>query len=67
MANQKRPRKRPSYEITPKVDLDFTIDSQKIEEIRKCLEKGKLTITLNKVDLTTIAEAGRAGDGYLYD
>jgi anti-sigma28 factor (negative regulator of flagellin synthesis) len=56
--------KTPSLTIDHKMDLHFELDSEKVAQIKKCLEKGKLTISVNKVDLTSI---GRSGNGYLYD
>ncbi|KGS16666.1 hypothetical protein X961_5906 [Burkholderia pseudomallei MSHR5613] len=43
--------------------LDMPVDAKKIKAIQKCLENGKLTITMSKVDLA----GGRMGEGYLYD
>ncbi|OMQ56372.1 hypothetical protein AQ708_26395 [Burkholderia pseudomallei] len=47
----------------PKMTLDMPVDAKKIKAIQKCLENGKLTITMSKVDLA----GGRMGEGYLYD
>jgi hypothetical protein len=47
----------------PKLQLDMPLDARKIKAIQRCIEKGTLRITVNKVDLAT----GRLGDGWLYD
>jgi len=47
----------------PKLQLDFPLDDQKVKQIQKCIAKGKLTVTVNSVDLA----AGRLGDAWLYD
>jgi anti-sigma28 factor (negative regulator of flagellin synthesis) len=46
-----------------KLKLDFPLDTKKVEAIRKCLAKGRLTITTTKVNLAT----GRLGSAWLYD
>jgi hypothetical protein len=62
------PEKQASFQITPKIELDFVLDNERVAAIKQCLEKGKLTITLNKADLTTIVEGTvRSLDGYIYD
>ena len=47
----------------PKLRLDMPLDAKKIKAIQRCIEKGRLTITVSKVDLA----AGRLGDSWLYD
>jgi hypothetical protein len=47
----------------PKLHLSMPLDASKIEAIRKCLEKGNLSITISEVDLAS----GRIGDSWLYD
>jgi anti-sigma28 factor (negative regulator of flagellin synthesis) len=47
----------------PKLKLDFPLDDKKVEEIKRCIAKGKLAITISRVDLV----AGRLGDPYKYD
>lgn len=59
-----RKGKSPGLTIDHRVDLHFELDSEKVASIKRCLEKGKLTISVNKVDLTTL---GRSGNGYEYD
>jgi anti-sigma28 factor (negative regulator of flagellin synthesis) len=56
--------KRPTIEIAHKTEMSFELDSEKIAAIKRCLEKGKLTITMTKVDVTTNV---RADEPYLYD
>jgi anti-sigma28 factor (negative regulator of flagellin synthesis) len=55
---------QPSYEITHSTELKFHLDDKKIEQIKKCLEKGTLSITVSKIDLL---QGGRAVDPYVYD
>lgn len=59
-----RKGKTPSLVVDHRVDLHFEVDSAKVAAIKRCLDKGKLTITVNRVDLSAI---GRAGNGYEYD
>lgn len=47
----------------PKLTINMPLDAKKVRAIQKCIEKGELKITVNKVDLVT----GRLGDGWLYD
>jgi len=47
----------------PKLTLNMPLDTKKIKAIQKCLEKGKLTITVSKVDLA----AGKVGESWIYD
>lgn len=49
--------------VTASVDLDLQFDENRLKEILACLAKGRLKITVSKVDLA----AGRLGNGYLYD
>jgi hypothetical protein len=44
-------------------EIDLPVDAQKVREIQACLAKGRLKITVTKVDLAS----GRLGNGYLYD
>lgn len=56
---------------TPKLSLDnektltmeFPVDSDQIQAIRKCLEGGSLKVVVHEVDLAH----GRGRDGWLYD
>jgi hypothetical protein len=67
MARKAKGRKAKAASIEvgsiPKLKLDMPLDDRKIAAIKRCLAKGKLTITVSKVDLAT----GRLGDPYLYD
>jgi hypothetical protein len=59
-------RKAPSVKLEgtiPKLHLEMPLDEQKVQDIRKCLEKGHLSITVSKVDLAN----GRIGEAWLYD
>ena len=47
----------------PKLQINMPLDEKKIAAIQRCLSKGRLTITISRVDLLS----GRAGDPYLYD
>lgn len=51
-------------EIAHKVEMTFHLDKEKIEQIHKCLQNGKLTLTVHKANLL---ESGRFSSGYLYD
>ena len=58
--------KPPSVQVQgplPKLTLNMPLDAKKVKAIQRCLDKGQLTITVNKVDLST----GKIGDGWLYD
>ena len=46
-----------------KLSLNLPIDEARAAEIQRCMKKGTLKITFDKVDLTT----GRLGEGWLYD
>lgn len=63
----KAPRKKAaSVQVTgpiPKLTLSMPLDAKKVAAIQKCIGKGTLTITVNKVDLAT----GKLGAGWLYD
>jgi anti-sigma28 factor (negative regulator of flagellin synthesis) len=47
----------------PKIHLSMPLDDKKIKAIQKCIEKGTLEVTINRVDLA----AGDVGDSWLYD
>lgn len=49
--------------VSASIDLDMQFDESRLKEILACLAKGRLKITVSKVDLA----AGRLGNGYLYD
>jgi hypothetical protein len=47
----------------PKLRMDFPLDEKKIAQIQRCLAKGKLSISVSRVDLAS----KRLGDPWLYD
>lgn len=47
----------------PKLTIDMPLDEKKIAAIKRCLAKGRLKITVSRVDLAT----GRLADPWLYD
>ena len=49
----------------PAHGAQFDLDDEKIEAIKSCLEKGRLSIHFSNVDLSQTV--GRLGDPYLYD
>jgi hypothetical protein len=54
----------PEIGVTHRTDLSFTLDEEKIQAIRACLEKGELRITVIGANLTT---SGRFQAAYIYD
>lgn len=52
-------------QISRHTELEFDLDDEKIEAIKSCLEKGRLSIHFSNVDLSQ--SVGRLGDPYLYD
>lgn len=46
-----------------KLRINFQLDDKKIADIKRCIAKGTLSVTLTRVDLA----AGRVGDPWLYD
>jgi hypothetical protein len=61
MAKARKPSKRAAA-APGGMKLSLKLDPQKIEQIQRCLKKGRLTITVSKV-----SALGRAENGYLYD
>jgi hypothetical protein len=59
----KSTRSSRSAAASPALKLSFKLDAKKIAQIQQCLKKGRLTITLSKVD----PSKGRPTNGYLYD
>jgi anti-sigma28 factor (negative regulator of flagellin synthesis) len=55
--------KRGTVKASSGVEIDLPVDEQKVKEIQACLAKGRLKISVTKVDLAS----GRLGNGYLYD
>jgi anti-sigma28 factor (negative regulator of flagellin synthesis) len=45
------------------VRLAFPVDAEKAEAIKRCINKGTLTVTMSKADLSR----ARLGDPYKYD
>lgn len=50
-------------QVGSKIRLDFPLSASKVAAIQRCLAKGTLRVTINKVDLA----AGRLRDPWLYD
>ena len=59
----KKEKKVSSRAVATGLKLDFKLDKNKVEAIQNCLKKGKLTITVSKID----ALSGRNANSYLYD
>lgn len=60
------PKKKPSIAISgavPKISITMPLDAAKAKAVQRCIEKGELKITVNKVDLA----AGKIGEAWLYD
>ncbi len=51
-------------EVSRSTRLHFEVDDERIEAIKACLDKGRLSITISDVDLTT---GGRFENSYIYD
>jgi anti-sigma28 factor (negative regulator of flagellin synthesis) len=49
--------------VGDKLSLSFPLTAAKIAAIQRCVAKGTLRVTVNKVDLGR----GRIGDAWLYD
>ena len=49
--------------VIPKMTVSMELDDRKIKAIQRCIEKGNLTVTFNKIDLA----GGKLGDPWLYD
>jgi hypothetical protein len=63
---KKSTKTSPTIKVTgniPKLKLDMPLDAKKIKAIQACIAKGRLTITVSKVDLA----AGKLGEAWLYD
>jgi hypothetical protein len=65
MAKKTRRAAKPSVRVAgaSKLMMDMPLDATKIKALQRCIDKGSLKITINKVDLST----GKLGDGWLYD
>ena len=63
---KKPTKKKPSISTQgtiAKLKLDMPLDAKKIAAIQRCIKKGTLSITVNKVDLA----AGRIASAWIYD
>ena len=73
MANTTKPGgkkgKTPGATVVHKTELQFELDAEKIAAIKKCLDSGKLHITMHHEDLhhTGPDALSRSGKPYLYD
>jgi anti-sigma28 factor (negative regulator of flagellin synthesis) len=47
----------------PKMHLSMPLDAKKIAAIKRCIDKGTLTVTLSKVDLS----GGKLSGPWIYD
>ncbi|HSB11722.1 MAG TPA: hypothetical protein VLM38_19690 [Blastocatellia bacterium] len=47
----------------PKLTLNLPLDNERIAQIQRCIAKGRLSISVSRVDLTR----GRLDDPYKYD
>lgn len=47
----------------PRLTLSMKLDAKKVAAIQRCIEKGTLRVTVNKVDLVR----GRIGESWIYD
>jgi hypothetical protein len=63
MAEQYKPHPY-DVEVSRTTRLHFDVDDERIEAIRACLDKGRLSISITDVDLT---RGGRFENGYQYD
>jgi hypothetical protein len=62
----KRRATKPTVKVvagTSKLTMNMPLDARKIKAIQRCIDKGTLRVTINKVDLAS----GKLGDGWLYD
>ena len=63
-ASKKTSKKKAAKKSTAaKVKLNFPVDAEKVEAIKRCLAKGSLTVTVSKADLGR----ARLSDPYKYD
>jgi anti-sigma28 factor (negative regulator of flagellin synthesis) len=63
MAGKTKKSARIAVGQIPKISLSMPLDDKKIKAIQKCIAKGTLEVTVNRVDLAT----GEVGDPWLYD
>ena len=60
---KKTTKKAAAAAVTGRVKLNFPIDAERVEAIKRCLAKGTLRVTVSKADLLR----ARLRDPYLYD
>jgi hypothetical protein len=65
MAKKTARASKPTVKVAgaSKLTMTMPLDANKVKAIQRCIDKGTLRITINKVDLST----GKLGDGWLYD
>jgi hypothetical protein len=63
MAKKAARKKRAAAGASHDLRLSFSVKPEQLAAIQRCLQKGKLTITVSSKTLGS----GRALDGYLYD
>ena len=65
MAKKKARSSKPTIKVAgaSKLTMNMPLDANRVKAIQRCIDKGTLKITINKVDLST----GKLGDGWLYD
>lgn len=61
--SKKKAAKKGTKKAAAMARLNFPIDAEKAEAIKRCLAKGTLTVTVSKADLSR----ARVGDPYKYD
>ncbi len=49
--------------VIPKLTLNLPLDEAKIAQIKRCIAKGQLSVSVSRVDLSR----GRLDDPYKYD
>jgi anti-sigma28 factor (negative regulator of flagellin synthesis) len=60
-----KPKTQIAKPTSSKLQLDLAVDASKVAAIKRCIEKGKLSITISRVNLA--AGRVRLGDPYKYD
>jgi hypothetical protein len=64
MAQNPSNERSSQIEVKRTTEIHLELDDEKIQAIRACLEKGKLSISISDVDLS---QGGRLEAPYLYD
>jgi hypothetical protein len=62
--DRRDPERLSEIEVRRTTEILLELDDEKLEAIRACLEKGRLSIRISDVDLS---QGGRLQAGYLYD